>query len=432
MNMHQISCQAMMIAAPASGSGKTTLTAALAAWHRRQGRRVSVFKIGPDFLDPFILERASGRPVHQLDLWMCGETHCQALLYRAARESDLILVEGMMGLFDGQPSAADLAVRFRLPVVALIDAGAMAQTFGAVALGLARYRDDLELGGVVANRSAGDGHSRMLADSMPAGVAFLGALPNDPAIHLPERHLGLHQAGEIADLDQRLTAAAEQLASLPLAGYLPEVSFSAVEQPAIEPALKGIRIGIARDAAFCFLYAANVDTLTALGAELVYFSPLADSRLPEVDALYFPGGYPELHGRTLANNGLMKDAIRAHHRKGKPIFAECGGMLYLAEQLRDLEQAEHAMVGLLPGQVTLFNQLQAIGAQEVTLPEGTLRGHTYHYSRFATGLEPIAQGRYPSVDLPGEAVYRQGRLTASYCHLYFASNPIVSKELFLS
>jgi len=424
-------CAAMMIAAPASGSGKTTLTAALAAWHRHQGRRVSVFKIGPDFLDPFILERASGRPVHQLDLWMCGEARCRALLYRAARESDLILVEGMMGLFDGHPSAADLAVRFDLPVVALIDAVAMAQTFGAVALGLARYREDLNLAGVVANRCAGDGHSRMLADSLPAGIAFFGALANDPAIHLPERHLGLHQAGEIADLDQRLAAAAGQVASLPLATYLPEVSFSPVEQPVIEPALSGIRIGIARDAAFCFLYAANVDTLRALGAEPVWFSPLADSRLPEVDALYFPGGYPELHGRALAANCSMKDAIRAHHRQGKPIFAECGGMLYLAERLRDLEQAGHAMVGLLPGQVTLFQELQAIGSQEVTLPEGTMRGHTYHYSRFATRLEPVAVGRYPHVDLPGEAVYRQRRLTASYCHLYFASNPTAAKALFL-
>ena len=183
------SCPALLIAAPASSQGKTTVTAALARLHSRQGRQVTVFKCGPDFLDPQIHTVASGRPCQNLDLGMCGENDARWRLARAAQESDLILIEGVMGLFDGQPSAADLALRFGIPVMALIDAGAMAQTFGAIAHGLATYRPELPFAGVLANRAASEGHIKMLRDSLPAGMGWFGALPksNDS---LPERHLG--------------------------------------------------------------------------------------------------------------------------------------------------------------------------------------------------------------------------------------------------
>lgn len=205
-------CPALLIAAPASGQGKTTVTAALARLHTRQGRRVTVFKCGPDFLDPQIHAVASGRPCQNLDLGMCGEADARWRLSRAAQDSDLILIEGVMGLFDGAPSAADLARRFGIPVMALIDAGAMAQTFGAIAHGLATYQPDLPFAGVLANRTASERHIGMLRDSLPASMGWFGALPKS-GDSLPERHLGLLQAAEIDDLENRLDRLADALAA---------------------------------------------------------------------------------------------------------------------------------------------------------------------------------------------------------------------------
>ena len=260
-----MNCPLLMIAAPASGSGKTTVTAGLARLHARAGRRVCIFKCGPDFLDPLILQRASGRAVYNLDLWMVGKDECARLLARAARESDLILVEAVMGLYDGDPSAADLAHCFGLPVVSVIDASAMAQTFGAVAQGLALYEPALEHRGVFANLVAGAGHEQMLRASVRAPSTWLGALWRDERCALPERHLGLVAADEIADLDARLDRLADALAPTALAALPPPVALSpAAESSAPAKLLAGKRVAVARDAAFCFLYAANLDCLRQL------------------------------------------------------------------------------------------------------------------------------------------------------------------------
>ncbi len=423
-------CAALLIGAPASGQGKTTVTAALARHHRRRGRRVRVFKTGPDFLDPMILEHASGAPVYQLDLWMGGEDHCRRLLQSAAREADLILIEGVMGLFDGTPSSADLARIFDVPVLAVIDATAMAQTFGALAHGLASYRPDLSFAGVLANRVAGPGHAEMVLESLPPGVTSYGALPRDAAIELPSRHLGLVQAEELADLDARLERAADALAETS-AGELPEaVPFTAPEAPALPRWLAGVRIAVARDAAFAFAYRANLDLLQALGAELCFFSPLADERLPEADSLYLPGGYPELHLQTLAANTAMREAIRAHHAAGKPLVAECGGMLYLLESLTDRHGQRAAMAGVLPGHARMQERLVNLGLHAAPLPEGEIRGHTFHHSMLETPCEPLAESAPARKRGRPEAIYRHGRLHASYLHLYFPSNPLASARLF--
>ena len=424
-------CPALLLSAPASGQGKTTVTAGLARYHRNQGRKVRVFKTGPDFLDPMILERASGQPVYQLDLWMVGERDSQALLYQAAQEADLILIEGVMGLFDGTPSSADLAALFGVPVLALINAHAMAQTFGAVAYGLAHYRPGLPFAGVLANRVAGPGHADLLAESLPPDLRYFGWLPRDGEIALPDRHLGLVQAAEIIDLETRLESIAARVARTELAKLPPPVSFpgTTLEPPA--QLLKGVRIGIARDTAFAFLYPANLDTLRALGAELAFFSPLADTELPMVDSIYLPGGYPELHLDTLANNASMRESLRRHHQAGKPLYAECGGLLYTVESLADKEGHRAPMLGLLPGHAALQSKLAGLGMQAVELPEGELRGHTFHHSRLETPLEPLAHGRRQRDGRSGEAIYRAGRLTASYLHLYFAGNPAVAARLFL-
>ncbi|MGB8973757.1 MAG: cobyrinate a,c-diamide synthase [Pseudomonas capeferrum] len=422
-------CPAVLIAAPASGQGKTTVTAALARLHRNLGRKVRVFKCGPDFLDPMILERASGAPVYQLDLWMIGAQESRRLLWDAAGEADLILIEGVMGLFDGTPSSADLARHFGVPVLAVIDGTAMAQTFGALALGLARYQADLPFAGVLANRVGSLRHAQLLEGSLTEGLRWYGGLSRELGIELPSRHLGLVQASELNDLDARLDAAAEALGASCDAALPPPVAFA---EPELQPAaasLAGVRIGVARDEAFAFTYGANLDLLRNLGAQLVFFSPLHDRELPTVDSLYLPGGYPELHHHALAANTAMCVAIRDHHGQGKPLLAECGGMLYLLDALTDVAGERAELLGLLAGEATMQKRLAALALQAVELPEGTLRGHTYHHSLTSTELTPIARGLSPNGGRGNEAVYRLGRLTASYVHFYFPSNPDAAAAL---
>lgn len=391
-----------------------------------------MFKTGPDFLDPMILERASGHAVYQLDLWMCGTAHCRELLNRAAREADLILIEGVMGLYDGRPSSADLAQTFGIPVAAVIDAGAMAQTFGAIALGLHQYRPALAFHGVLANGVAGRAHAAMLEESMAGGARaprFLGFLARDAALGIPDRHLGLVQAGEIGDLDARLDRAADAVASVVNLEELPKVSFDA--QAAEPPAalLAGVRIAVARDAALSFIYAANLDLLRALGAAVRFFSPLEERALPAADAVYLPGGYPELHAARLSANQPLLEALRAHAEAGRPLLAECGGMMLLLEQLIDLEGRSHPMAGVLRGATIMQPKLQALALQAVSFADGELRGHSFHHSLLST-TEPVSMRGRTQHGTPGEAVFRRRRLTATYIHLYWPSNPAAAASLF--
>jgi cobyrinic acid a,c-diamide synthase len=417
-------CPALFISAPSSGAGKTSLTAAIARSHARRGRRVRVFKTGPDFLDPGILARAAGTPVYQLDLFMGGVAHCRNLLAAAARTADLILVEGVMGLFDGNPSSADLAAAFGLPVVCVIDASAMAQTFAAVATGLQRFRPALRHAGVIANRIGGPAHGRMLAAGLPDDLPLIATLPRDADLALPERHLGLVQAQELPDLDARLDAWADawERALQPGFAFQP-VTFTAEAESVPARRLAGRRIAIARDAAFGFIYAANLDTLRALGAELAFFSPAGGDRLPVCDAVWLPGGYPELHAEALSANATLSAALRSHVAAGKPLLAECGGMLALLDELTDAEGRSHRMAGLLPGSARVQQRLAALGLQALDWPEGLLRGHSYHYSTLQTPLAPIARASNPNGGSTAEALYQQGSLRASYVHHYFPSNP---------
>ena len=437
-------CPAILIAAPASGQGKTTVACALARLHARQGRNVRVFKCGPDFLDPYWLALASGAPVHQLDLWMTGEADCARRLHAAALEADLVIVEGVMGLFDGQPSAADLAGRFGLKVVAVIDAGAMAGTFGALAWGLQHYRESLPFAGVLANRVASAGHAAMLQDGLREPAQWLGGLARSTDFTLPERHLGLVMDQELGDALARLDAVADALAATPLGRMTVQdlqawaVNFeppdAAADPDFAADALQGRTIAVARDAAFCFLYAANLDCLRAMGAELVYFSPLADDALPPCDALWLPGGYPELHAPKLVANTAMKAAIHRHVQTGKPVWAECGGMMALFEELTGLDGQCQPMWGVLPGRVTMQPRLAALGPQQLDVAGGTLRGHTFHYSTCATPLAPAARTQAaPGRTLrgEGEALYALGSVRASYFHAWFACCPAAAARLFL-
>ncbi|WP_440874669.1 cobyrinate a,c-diamide synthase [Thalassotalea sp. PLHSN55] len=437
-----VKCSALIVAAPHSGSGKTTVTAALARYHRNLGRKVTVFKVGPDFIDPMILRQASEELVYQLDLWLVGEQGCQELLYRAAQESDLILIEGVMGLFDGTPSSADLAEYFNIPVLGVIDAKAMAQTFAAVTFGLAKFRENMPFSGVLANRVNSDRHGELLSNSLPDEFTYYGRMPKDDSITLPERHLGLVQAQELADIDSQLDQAASYIANTKLVNLPEKVEFFSAQQTAQlqgnEQALSGTRIIIIRDAAFSFIYAANIAFLKQAGADIIYCSALTDKHLPDGDILYIPGGYPELYAEKLKTNVSFINSVQSFANSQKPIIAECGGMLYLLEQLTDLSGQKFPMLGLLPGKAVMQKKLAAIGSQWVNLSmlcqEQTanpiMRGHSFHYSSAEVSIEPIAQTTHHPSERLGEFVYQHNNILASYMHWYLPSNPSLAIAMF--
>ena len=432
--MDRASCPALFLAAPASGQGKTTITAAIARLLKRQGKVVRVFKTGPDYLDPQILEQASGQPVQQIDLWMAGEEWCQHQFYEAAKVADLILIEGAMGMFDGEPSSADLAARFGVPMVVVMDVKGMAQTAGAIVSGLASFRDDVEVVGMIANKCGTERHRQLIADALPDSIPLLASLERSESVALPERHLGLVQAAEVRDeLEQRFEAGADWLIEAGAEDILDRfapVEFCASPPPVLQPELQGLRVGVARDAAFSFIYESNLDLLRDLGAEIQFFSPLDDATLPDVDALWLPGGYPELHAAGLAENRDMIAALSRFHAAQKPILAECGGLLYCLETLTDLDEQCFQMAGLMQGHVAMRGKRGCQGMQTVPLPEGDVRAHAHHRSRSSDTPEPIAHGRRQRHPAPGEAIYRVDNLTATYLHMFFPSNPQAIVELF--
>jgi len=436
---NKASCPALFLAAPASGQGKTTITSAIARYFTAQGKVVRVFKTGPDYLDPQILAQASNGHVEQLDMWMAGENYCQQKLYEAALEADLILVEGAMGLFDGEPSSADLAARFNIPVAIVMDVKGMAQTAAAVAIGLANFRDDYSCYGLIANNCSSERHAQLIREALGDKLPLLACLKKDPEVALPERHLGLVQASEVYDeLEEKFTLGCEWLqdgvkradAQSPLLTLPASVDFYPSEIEEVEPLLVGKTIAVAKDVAFSFIYQANTRLLEAMGATLTYFSPLKDTQLPEADALWLPGGYPELYAAQLAENTQLQTQIAAFYQAGKPVLAECGGFLYCLNELVDLDNQHHKMLGLLNGQGSMSGKRGCQGMQKALLPEGEIHGHAHHRSRAIMEIDAMGYGQRQRHPAPGEAIYRDKKLTASYLHLFFPSNPRLIADLF--
>ena len=421
----------LLVSAVASGQGKTTVTAALARALTRRGLRVRVFKCGADFIDPMLLERASEAPVGSLDLWMVGLDECRRQLAQATADADVVLIEGVMGLYDGTPSSADLARCFGMPVLAVIDASAMAQTAGALVLGLRDY-GPVEMAGVIANRVAGPGHAKMVAASM-RGIPLLATLPRQDK-SLSERQLGLVLPAEQDDVDELLDKAGAELViddDVWAALRTTRIDTPPPNEP-VAALLAGVVIAVARDAAFAFLYPANLATLRELGATLAFFSPLADEPVPTgANAVYLPGGYPELHAATLAQAVNWHASIRAAHASGMPIVAECGGMMAIAESLTDIDGNQWPMAGLISGHTAMQARLGGLGPQFLSTSQGQLRGHAFHYSVLKGGPSPAAHTtRHPNGG-EGEAVYCSESLTASYFHAYFPSSPTAVAGLFL-
>lgn len=443
---NKISCPALFLSAPASGQGKTTITAAIARLLTRQGKTVRIFKTGPDYLDPKILAQASNQGVVPLDMWMAGDAWCQNQLYDAAQTADLILIEGAMGLFDGDPSSADLAARFSIPIAIVMDVKGMAQTAAAVAMGLTNFRDDIEVAGLIANNCGSDRHRELIEAALPNNVPLLFTVARTDSIALPERHLGLVQANEVKDeLEQRFENGADLLEQAGVMKFVENISAVEFVQadlsstyPLTTQAVKintkplaNITVAIAKDNAFSFIYDANICFLKDLGANIIFFSPINDTKIPNADVLWLPGGYPELHAQALSKNTIMLESIRNFFNQEKVILAECGGFLYILNTLTDLTDTSYPMVGLLKGEGAMRGKRGCQGMQTAPLPEGEIRGHAHHRSRTTVIQNPIAYGRRQRHQAPGEAIYREKNLTATYLHLFFPSNPEAVINLFL-
>lgn len=439
----------VVVAGTGSGVGKTTVTLGLLAAYRRRGLAVQAFKAGPDFIDPGLHEVVTGRPSHALDGWMCSRETVLAMVDRHAAGADLAIVEGVMGCFDGadptgdEGSTAQLAKWLEAPVVLVIDAGGQSRSAAAVVAGFERFDPGLVVAGVVANRVGGEGHGRMVGEAVSTScrAVFVGAIVNDPALTLPERHLGLVTAAEGAITDElrdRLGDAVERSLDLDRLLALATPRAPAAPPAAPRPGAARVRIGVARDVAFQFYYAENLARLRTAGAELVPWSPLRDD-VPDVDGLYFGGGYPELHAGRLADNGSALKTVRRLAERGMPIYAECGGLMYLAEALEGGDGIAHPMVGLLPTTVRMRPRRMTLGYREVRFVADTplgragtvARGHEFHYS----SMDPVPASvprvwRLTSRD--GEECregYLVGRTLLTYAHLHFASAPGLAPSL---
>ena len=429
----------LMIGAPRSGSGKTTVTLGLLRTFRRRGVDVVGMKSGPDYIDPAFHAAASGREGVNLDSWAMPPKLISALAARAAAPSALALCEASMGLFDGVPSepgrsgaSADVAAALGLPILLTLDVSGQAQSSAAIVKGCAAYDGRLKLAGVIVNRVGSERHRRLVTQAIEAvGVPVVGALPRSESVALPERHLGLVQAGETDKLEARLEAIADLIEAhvdcgrvLGLAGEL-KLASPAPTPVALRP--PGQRIALARDAAFSFIYPHLLQGWRAAGAEIVPFSPLADEPPPrDCDLCWLPGGYPELHGPRLAAASRFRDGLR-RFAETRPVHGECGGYMALGQSLIDASGVVHPMAGLIGVETSFEKRRMTLGYREARIAAdcalgsngALLRGHEFHYATIAAtgGDEPFAYVRdvYGAPEAPSGS--RRGLVTGSFFHV---------------
>jgi cobyrinic acid a,c-diamide synthase len=451
----------LVLAAPHSGSGKTTVAAGLIAALAARGLRVAPFKVGPDYIDPSFHAQAAGQPCHNLDAWMLGEDALRELFVRRTRHCEIAVIEGVMGLFDGVAghddtgSTAHVARLLSAPVVLVLDAQAMARTAAAIVKGLCEFDARVNVAGVIFNRVGSPTHARMLREAVEdqTGVRVLGAVPHDRALVLPERHLGLMPAAE-HDIRAWLEAARSHVeagvdvdAVLVLAQARPHqpalefIANQATAQPSVLAQSDRPLIAVARDEAFSFLYPDNLELLDAAGARLAFFSPLRDAALPDgAGALILCGGFPELYAAQLAANAAMRAAIAQAAADGLPIYAECGGLMYLCQALVDQAGSVHPMCGVLPGHSIMTPRLtlgyrvaRAVRDNWLWRTGETIRGHEFHYS---TWQIPAAAAQ-PIYDLLPTAYQNETRhegaqvhnVIASYVHLHFLARPVLAERM---
>ena len=435
----------LVVAGVSSGVGKTTVTVGLMRALRRRGLRVAAFKCGPDYLDPTYHTRAAGQVSHNLDGWMMGKRAVLDTFSTAAAGAEIAIIEGVMGLFDGASptsdagSSAEIAKWLAAPVLLVADAGGMARSIAALARGFSEFDPELRVAALACNRVGSASHLELLRGALGSSLPLLGGLQKRPDLAFRERHLGLRTADAESVPEALLERWADEVEHGFDLNALLELARSAPALPEPEPELattaalpSRCRIGVALDAAFHFYYADNLRRLEQLGAELCYFSPLAASELPDVDGLYFGGGYPELHAAQLAANAGLRTAIAQFAERGRPVYAECGGLMYLVDAIRTLDGQRHAMVGCLRGEAVVRERLVALGYVDVETRSPSLlgpsglrfRGHQFRYSELLGAPEGSAyllhQRRGGEPLLEG---YQSGSVLGSYVHAHWASNP---------
>ncbi len=435
----------LIIAGTHSGCGKTTVTLGLLAALVDRGIGVQSFKAGPDFIDAGIHRLATGRQAINLDLWMCGEEGVNSSFCRYARLGEIAVVEGVMGMFDGAQGTASLAAMLGLPVVLVVDAYGMAESAGALVRGYAEWATStgVRLTGVIFNRVGSERHFERIKSAV-LDVEVLGFLPRNTEIGMPSRHLGLATAEEVPMTRQQVVSLSALIEKHVLVDRILELATiddeSSCGRFISRPGRVAItmRIAIARDIAFSFYYDENLDLLREAGAEIITFSPLWDSEIPAgANAVYLGGGYPELHAEQLSSNDAMRSAIREWAATGRPIYAECGGLMYLSKGIRDFDGRFFAMAGVLPFETAMQRRRSSLGYREIKLGKNcilgragaTLRGHEFHYSEIPSGQDMSSSGIkrvYEVTDTQGISHgaegYNVGSVLASYVHVHFGSN----------
>jgi cobyrinic acid a,c-diamide synthase len=422
----------VIIAAPRSGAGKTTVALGLMRALARRGTAVQPFKCGPDYIDPAFHHVATGRPSFNLDGWAMGADTLRGLV--DSQSGAFAIAEGVMGLFDGvggRGATADVAALLEWPVVLVLDVKGQTETAAAIAAGCANYRSDLALAGVILNRVASERHLSLIAPALDRiGMKLFGALANDPRLALPERHLGLVQAGETADIERRLDLLADVLGEsvdldAVVAAARPSKSAAATNGTAfIDP--PGQRVALARDQAFSFMYPHLLEHWRARGAEILPFSPLRDEApSASVDAVWLPGGYPELHAGALASARRFHEGLRTLAEKNVPIHGECGGYMVLGQGLEDAEGKRHAMTGLLAVETSFAQRSLHLGYRAARLSAdcalgragAEILGHEFHYARvLGVGDDRLVDCRDAANAVVAEAGARRGSVSGTFFH----------------
>ncbi len=432
----------VVIAAPMSGSGKTTVVTGLLAAMRARGINAQSYKIGPDYIDPGYHALASGRPAHNLDTWLVSRERLADIFISTMEGADIAVIEGVMGLYDGGKSGvsstAEIAKLLRAPVLLVVNAKSMGESAAALVMGFKQYDPEVNLAGVILNRLGSDTHRMMIEEALERmGVPVFGAIRRNDAMAMPERHLGLVPVEENVRERETVDEIGRVVGS---SVDIERIVALAKNAPAIEEgrgfsatANKRARIAVARDEAFSFYYPESLSVLRQKGAEIIFFSPLHDIELPQAEGLFLGGGFPEMFAKELYENETMRASIKDAAEKGMPIYAECGGFMYLMRSVTDFEGRSFPMLGVIPGEVEMNKKLQTVGYVSAEMLRDTvlgskgsvLRGHEFHFS---SECEPEAGADYPRAfrfrktrnPVPYLAGYAKGNILGSYLHLHFA------------
>ena len=441
--------KAILIAGTTSGVGKTTIATGLMGVLRRHGYRVQPFKTGPDYIDPSYHTWVTGEVSRNLDTWLLSHDAVLELFTRAIQGKNIAVIEGVMGLYDGlssiteEGSTAELAKLLGIPVLLVVDSRKGARSLAAMVAGYQTFDRGLNLGGVILNGIGSDEHLKLCREAIEhyTRVTVLGYLPRRDDLSLPERHLGLIPTVERPASEQfleHLIAQCEATFNIPEILRLSEQALTPQAEKRLFPATSKdpvTRIAVAKDRAFSFYYQDSLDLLEAWGADLVFFSPMSDSSLPShIAGLYIGGGFPELYAEALANNSPMRNSIKTAAQQGMPVYAECGGLMYLSESIRDLEGKEYPMVGFVPVSSRIdkprlnlgYHTVQALSDGPLLRREETVRGHEFHFSVPSSDYNNM--NAYQIVGTERKEGFHIGNTIASYIHLHMASQPSMVKR----